>query len=55
MHLVVALLGALALFLYLTLGAIGKPERRYYFWLYVLVDIWLSSVFIYLLVTALMN
>ena len=55
MHLVVALLGVLALFLYLTLGAVGKPEKRYYFYLYVLIDIWLSSVFVYLVVTALLN
>ena len=55
MHVVVALLGVLALFLYLTLGAMGKPEKRYFFYLYLLIDIWLSSVFIYLLVTALLN
>lgn len=55
MHLVVALLGVLALFLYLTLGVAKDPEKRYYFYLYVLIDIWLSSVFIYLLVTAVLH
>ncbi len=55
MHLVVVLLGVLALFLYLTLGVVKGPEKRYYFYLYVLIDIWLASVFIYLLVTAVLN
>ncbi|MCP4429495.1 MAG: hypothetical protein GY806_00805 [Gammaproteobacteria bacterium] len=55
MHVVVALLGVLAIFLYLTLGVVGKPEKRYYLYLYVLIDIWLSSVFLYLLVTAVLN
>ena len=55
MHIVVALLGLLALFLYLTLGVIGKPEKRYYLYLYVLIDLWLGSVFLYLLVTAILD
>ncbi len=55
MHLIVALLGVLAIFLYLTLGAVGKPEKRYYLYLYILIDIWLSSVFLYLVVTAILN
>ncbi len=55
MHLVILLLAALALFIYLTLGVRGNPERRKLFVLYVLIDLWLSSVFLYLLVTALMN
>ena len=55
MHLVVALLGVLAIFLYLTLGAAGKPEKRYYFYLYTLIDIWLASVFLYLVVSAVLD
>jgi len=55
MHLVILLLAALAFFIYLTLGVRGDPERRKLFILYVLVDLWLASVFLYLLVTALMN
>ncbi len=55
MHLVIALLGVLAFFLYLTLGTVGKPEKRYYLYLFVLIDIWLSSVFLYLLVTAIQH
>ncbi len=55
MHLVVALLATLAVFLYLTLGVSKDPEKRSYFYLYVLIDIWLSIVFIYLLVTAVLN
>lgn len=55
MHLVILLLAALALFIYLTLGVRGNPERRKLFVLYVVIDLWLSSVFLYLLVTALMN
>ncbi len=55
MHLVVLLLAALAFFIYLTLGVRGDPEKRKLFFLYVVVDLWLSSVFLYLLVTALMH
>jgi hypothetical protein len=55
MHLVILLLAALAFFIYLTLGVRGDPERRKLYILYVLVDLWLASVFLYLLVTALMN
>ncbi len=55
MHLVILLLAALALFIYLTLGVRGNPERRKLFALYVAIDIWLASVFLYLLVTALMH
>ncbi|MCP4469591.1 MAG: hypothetical protein GY815_02705 [Gammaproteobacteria bacterium] len=55
MHLVVLLLAALAFFIHLTLGVRGDPERRKLLFLYVLVDLWLSSVFLYLLVTALMH
>ena len=55
MHLVVLLLAALTFFIYLTLGVRGDPERRKLFFLYVVVDLWLSAVFLYLLITALMH
>jgi len=55
MHLVVLLLAALAFFIYLTLGVRGDPEKRKFFFLFVVVDLWLSAVFLYLLVTALMH
>ncbi len=55
MHLVVLLLAALAFFIFLTLGVRGDPEKRKLFVLYVVVDLWLSGVFLYLLVTALMH
>jgi hypothetical protein len=55
MHLVILLLAALAFFIYLTLGVRADPERRKLFVLYVLVDLWLAAVFLYLLVTALMH
>ncbi len=55
MHLVVLLLAALAFFIHLTLGVRGDPEKRKLFFLYVVVDLWLSAVFLYLLVTALMH
>ena len=55
MHLVILLLAALAFFIYLTLGVRGDPERRKLYILYVLVDLWLASVFLYLVVTAFMN
>ena len=55
MHLVIILLAVLALFLMLTLGVAKDPEKRKFFYLYLLVDIWLGSIFIYLLVTAFLN
>jgi hypothetical protein len=55
MHLVIVLLAALAFFLFLTLGARGDPERRRLFVLYVVVDLWLAAVFLYLLITALLH
>lgn len=53
MHLVIALLAALALFLYLTLGVARNPQKRHFFYLYLLADLWLGAVFIYLLLAAL--
>jgi len=55
MHLVIILLAALAFFIYLTLEVRGDPERRKLFFLYVVIDLWLSAVFLYLLVTALLH
>ena len=55
MHLVIALLAVLSLFLYLTLGARRDPEKRKLFYLYLLVDLWLTAVFGYLLVSAVLD
>ena len=55
MHLVILLLAALAFFIYLTLDVRGDPERRKLYVLYVVIDLWLAAVFLYLLVTALMH
>lgn len=55
MHLVILLLAALAFFIFLTLEVRGDPERRKLFVLYVVIDLWLSAVFLYLLITALLN
>ena len=55
MHLVILLLAALALFVYLTLGARRDPDKRKLFVLYVLIDLWLAGVFIYLLVSAVLD
>ena len=52
MQFVIILLAVLALFLYLTLGAAKVPEKKKFFYLYLLIDIWLGSVFVYLLVSA---
>ncbi len=52
MQFVILLLGALALFLYLTLGVAKDPQKRNFFYLYLVVDIWLTIVFIYLLYSA---
>jgi hypothetical protein len=51
----IALLAALAFFLFLTLGVAKDPQKRNYFYLYLLVDIWLTSVFIYLIYEALID
>ena len=53
MHFVIVLLAALTFFLYLTLGVAKAPEKRKFFVVYLLVDTWLTIVFIYLLVSAL--
>ncbi len=55
MHLVILLLAALTLFVYLTLGARRDPEKRKLFYLFVLIDLWLGAVFLYLVVTAVMH
>ena len=55
MQFMIALLAALALFLFLTLGAAKIPENRNFFYLFLLVDIWLSCVFIYLIYEALFD
>lgn len=55
MHLVIILLAALAFFIYLTLGVRADPERRKLFILYLLIDLWLGGVFLYLLITALLH
>jgi hypothetical protein len=54
-HLVILLLAALALFVYLTLDARRDPEKRKLFILYVLIDLWLAAVFIYLLASAVLD
>ncbi|MCP3688850.1 MAG: hypothetical protein GY784_10590 [Gammaproteobacteria bacterium] len=52
---VVLLLAALAFFLYLTRTVARDPQKRKYFYLFVIIDLWLAAVFVYLLVTAFMN
>lgn len=55
MHLVIILLAVLGFFLYLTLSVSRNPEKKYYFYLFLLIDLWLSSVFVYLVVTAFLD
>ena len=55
MHLVILLLAFLAFFIYLTLGVRGDPEKRKLLILYVLIDLWLAAVFVYLLVSAVLD
>ena len=55
MHLVIVLLAALVFFISLTLGVRSDPERRKIFFLYVVIDLWLGGVFLYLLVTAVLH
>ncbi len=49
---VIVLLAVMAFFLYLTLGVAKDPRKRKYFYLYLLIDLWLGGVFIYLLMSA---
>ncbi len=55
MQLIVLLLAILVFFLYLTLQARRDPERRKQFYLYLLIDIWLGSVFVYLIFTGVLS
>jgi hypothetical protein len=55
MYFVIILLAALAFFLYLTLGVAKDPNKSKFFYLYLLIDIWLGCVFVYLLVSALLD
>jgi hypothetical protein len=55
MHLVILLLAFLTFFVYLTLGARRDPEKRLLFYLFLLIDLWLGSVFIYLVVSAVLD
>ena len=55
MHLVILLLAALLLFVYLTLDARRDAEKRKLFILYVVIDLWLAAVFVYLLVSAVLD
>ena len=55
MHLVILLLAALALFIYLTLDARRDPEKRKLFILFVVIDLWLAAVFLYLLASAVLD
>jgi hypothetical protein len=49
---VIILLAVIAFFLYLTLGVAKDPQKKNFFYLYLLIDIWLASVFAYLLISA---
>ncbi len=55
MPLIMLVMAALALFLFLTLGARKDPDRRKQFYLYVAIDIWLGGVLVFLLVTGIAN
>lgn len=55
MHLVILLLAFLAFFIFLTLGVRRDPEKRKLLILFVLIDLWLAAVFVYLLVSAVMD
>ena len=55
MHLVIILLAALALFVYLTLSVRRDPEKRKLFYLFILIDLYLGAVFLYLVITAVLH
>ncbi len=55
MHLVIVLLAALAVFIYLTLGVRGDPEKRNLYFLFIAIDLWLAGVFLFLLFSAIFD
>lgn len=55
MQFLIALLAALAFFLFLTMGVAKDPQKKNYFYLYLLIDIWLIIVFVYLIYEALFD
>lgn len=55
MPLIVILLAVLVFFLYLTLQARRNPLRRKQFYLYLLVDLWLGGVFVFLVLTGILS
>lgn len=55
MHLVILLLGLLTLGIYATLSFRSDPEKRSLFYLFVLIDLWLAAVFVYLVVSAVLD
>ena len=52
MPLVILLLLAQIFFLFLTLNARRDPEKRKLFYLYIVIDLWLAAVIVFVLVTA---
>jgi hypothetical protein len=55
MHLVILLLAALSFLIYITHWVRHDTERRKQLVLYVFIDILLSAVFLYLLISALLH
>ncbi len=55
MPLIMLVMAALAIFLFLTLSVRNDPERRKQFYLYVVIDVWLGGVLIFLLGTGIAN
>jgi heme/copper-type cytochrome/quinol oxidase subunit 4 len=55
MPLVIILLGAIALFLYLAMNARRNKEDRKLFYLFSAIVVWLTVVFGFLLVTAVLD
>ncbi|MEM7563357.1 MAG: hypothetical protein AAF353_09945 [Pseudomonadota bacterium] len=51
MHLILIVLVAMVVVLYLILQTRHDPERRKQFYLYVIIDFWLTAVLLYLLFT----
>ena len=54
-QIVIFLLLAITVFLYLALGVRKQPDKRRFFYLYVLIDLWLVAVFLYLIINAVLN
>ncbi|MFT5221598.1 MAG: hypothetical protein ACI9LO_003432 [Planctomycetota bacterium] len=54
-QIVIFLLVAITVFLYLALGVRKQADKRRFFYLYIAIDLWLAAVFLYLIISAVLD